>query len=123
MQTTRSIVLHFADVRPIGTLAHLTGGPNDFSFAVRIILPDQATFWALVFHLARPLANSAAIAAAIWSNQPIIHALFDCFKADAGSERPQETTRLDSIHSINGSTDDAPLITRVSYVGVFFQSV
>ncbi|KAJ6593041.1 hypothetical protein B0H19DRAFT_1055693 [Mycena capillaripes] len=83
---SRSVNLHFADIRPMGTLAHFTGGGDDCSLVVRIVLETQAAFWGLAYRLAQPLADPVAIATAIWANQPIIQMLLDSFRADDGSE-------------------------------------
>ncbi|KAJ6593021.1 hypothetical protein B0H19DRAFT_1055677 [Mycena capillaripes] len=83
---SRSVNLYFADIRPMGTLAHFTGGGDDCSLVVRIVLETQAAFWGLAYRLAQPLADPVAIATAIWANQPIIQMLLDSFRADDGSE-------------------------------------
>jgi hypothetical protein len=111
IQASRSVVLHFADIRPTGTLAHFTGGSDDCSFVVRIVLETQAAFWALAFRLAQPLADPVAIAVAIWSTQPLIRVLLDCFKADDGSEyfegttQPHPTIQANPMHP---TIDEAP---------------
>ncbi|KAJ6593735.1 hypothetical protein B0H19DRAFT_1056214 [Mycena capillaripes] len=48
---SRSVVLHLAGIRPTGTLAHFTGGSDDCSFIVQIVMETQAAFWALAFRL------------------------------------------------------------------------
>ncbi|KAJ7843587.1 hypothetical protein B0H13DRAFT_1909301 [Mycena leptocephala] len=94
--TSRSVVLHFADLRPVGTLAHLTGGTDDCSFGVRVTLEDQAAFWAFAYLLVKPLAHVTDIVADIRANGHLISQMFDYFKADNGSEYFEGTTRLDS---------------------------
>lgn len=85
-QPSRSVNLHFADIRPMGTLAHFTGGGDDCSLGLRIVLETQAAFWGLAYRLAQPLADPVVIATTIWANRPLIQVLLDRFRADDGSE-------------------------------------
>ncbi|KAJ7089415.1 hypothetical protein C8R44DRAFT_751425 [Mycena epipterygia] len=52
-KASHSVLLHFANIRPVGTLAHLTNGTDHCSLGVRVALEDQAAFWAFDFPMSQ----------------------------------------------------------------------
>ncbi|KAJ6567787.1 hypothetical protein B0H10DRAFT_2238504 [Mycena sp. CBHHK59/15] len=94
---SRSVVLNFADIHPVGTMAHLTGGTDHCSLGVRVALEDQAAFWAFAYLLVKPpVAHATHIATDILSNGGLISQMLDYFKADHGPEYFEGVTQLDS---------------------------
>ncbi|KAJ7656912.1 hypothetical protein DFH06DRAFT_1132126 [Mycena polygramma] len=111
-QASRSVVLHFADIHPVGTVAHLTGGIDRCSLGVRVALEDQAAFWAFAYLLVKPLAPARNIATDIHANDGLIRQMLEYFKADHGTEyfegANQPTIEADAVIQIPEMVDEAP---------------
>ncbi|KAJ7438033.1 hypothetical protein B0H11DRAFT_2254968 [Mycena galericulata] len=111
---SRSVILRFADITPVGTLAHATGGTDHCSFGVRVVLEDQAAFWAFAYLLVKPLAHATDIAADVRANGRLTSQMLDYFKGDNGPEYSEGAAQVDpTIQAYpmiqpNQMTDEAP---------------
>ncbi|KAJ7468355.1 hypothetical protein B0H11DRAFT_1921222 [Mycena galericulata] len=110
IQTSRSVVLHFADIHPVGTLAHLTGGADHCSLGVRVALEDQAAFWAFAYLLVKPLAHATDIATDIRANSHLLSEMHDYFKADIGPEYFEGAALLDPTIEANPAIQNSQTI-------------
>ncbi|KAJ7440106.1 hypothetical protein B0H11DRAFT_1933993 [Mycena galericulata] len=85
-QTIRTVVLHFCDINPVGTLEHIIGATEPCSLRVRVVLPDPTAFWAFAYLMVKPLANAEDIATDVRANGRFITQMLHYFKADQGQE-------------------------------------
>ncbi|KAJ7438038.1 hypothetical protein B0H11DRAFT_1935567 [Mycena galericulata] len=86
ISTSRTVVLHFGEIRPVGTLDHITGATDPCSLRVRVALEDPAAFWAFAYLLVKPPVHTADIATDVRVNGRFIAQMLDHFKADNGQE-------------------------------------
>ncbi|KAJ7727026.1 hypothetical protein DFH07DRAFT_782545 [Mycena maculata] len=111
VQPSRSVVLHFTDMRPMGTVAHLTSGTDPCSLGVWVALEDQGAFWVFAYLLVKPLAHATEIAKDI---RALITQMLNYFKADRGPEYPEgpaqldRTIQADAMIQTNQTSDEAP---------------
>lgn len=108
------MLLHFADIHPVGTVAHLTGGTDHCSLGVRVALEDQAAFWAFAYLLVKPLAHATDIVTDLRANSGLVTRMLDYFEADRGPEYFEGATQLDppiqadATIETNQTIDEAP---------------
>ncbi|KAK7019252.1 hypothetical protein R3P38DRAFT_2783092 [Favolaschia claudopus] len=80
-----SVLFHFANIQPVGTLSHSIGIGEPCSFSVRVAL-DQTTFWKFAYLVVKPLAPSPDIVAEVQTNLAHIGQMLEYFKFHNGQD-------------------------------------